>query len=130
GIASYEYIVRVATSSRLIKYAHVKYHYTLGCLVLSNFGKQEELMRHPIIASEAKIKKIVSHKNMDGSIMIVLATDMPLNERQLKRMAKRASVGIGRAGSNIAHGSGDIVIAFSKAQTYTDDNKEQLERVD
>src|SRR5699024_12643756 len=105
GIASYEYIVRVATSSRLIKYAHVKDHYTLGCLVLSNFGKQEELMRHPIIASEAKIKKTVSHKNVDGSIMIVMATDMPLTERQLKRIAKRATVGIRRSGSHIANGS-------------------------
>src|SRR5690625_1798921 len=129
GMVCFEYKGGIGTSSRLIKDAHAKDHYTLGCLVLSNFGKQEELMRHSIIASEAKNKKAASHKNMDGSIMIVLATDMPLNERQLKRMAKRASVGLGRAGSNIAHRSGDIVIAFSTAPTTSHDNKEQLEQV-
>src|SRR5699024_431901 len=107
GMECFEYRGGIGTSSRFIENDHAKDHYTVGCLGHSNFDKQEELMRHPIIASEAKIKKTVSHKNVDGSIMIVLATNMPLTERQLKRIAKRATVGIGRSGSHIAHGSGD-----------------------
>src|SRR5690625_6694781 len=51
--------------------------------------------------------------------MIILATNAPLNERQLKRLAKRAGIGLGNSGSHIDHGSGDIVIAFSTAQTYS-----------
>src|SRR5690625_7260965 len=61
--------------------------------------------------------------------MIILATNAPLNERQLKRIAKRAGVGLGKAGSHIAHGSGDIVIAFSTAQTFphhSDETKEKF----
>jgi len=49
----------------------------------------------------------------DGSCMIVLATDAPLSERNLKRLAKRAVLGLARTGSFMAHGSGDFVIAFS-----------------
>jgi|GEM_PF-5477599 len=51
-----------------------------------------------------------------GSIMIVLATDAPLNSRQLERLSVRATAGIARTGSHIDHGSGDFVIAFSTAQ--------------
>ena len=48
--------------------------------------------------------------------MLVLATNAPLSDRQLLRVAKRAGIGLGRTGSHFGHGSGDIVIAFSTAQ--------------
>ena len=50
-----------------------------------------------------------------GSVIVVIATDVPLTSRQLKRVAKRASIGLGRAGSYLGNGSGDIAIAFSTA---------------
>lgn len=51
----------------------------------------------------------------DGSIMIVIATDAPVNHIQLTRISKRAAFGLARTGSFAAHGSGDIVLAFSTA---------------
>lgn len=70
----------------------------LGALVVANFG---------------------GRRAAAGSIMIVLATDAPVNERQLERIARRAGFGIARAGGYAAHGSGDIAIAFSTAQTVS-----------
>ncbi|MGZ9223529.1 MAG: P1 family peptidase, partial [Anaerolineales bacterium] len=52
----------------------------------------------------------------DGSIVIVLATDAPLSDRNLKRLAKRALAGLARTGASMSNGSGDYVIAFSTAE--------------
>ncbi|GAM14918.1 DmpA family aminopeptidase [Mesobacillus selenatarsenatis] len=107
----------IGTASRVVKSADT---YTIGCLVLSNFGKKEEFM-----AGKYGIESIMSglSETADGSIIIVLATNAPLSDRQLLRLAKRCGIGLGRTGSHFSHGSGDIVIAFSTAnQTmhYTD----------
>jgi len=62
-----------------------------------------------------------------GSIIIVMATDIPLSSRQIRRICKRASVGIARVGSHFGHGSGEIVIGFSTANTLSSkDDKEIL----
>jgi len=91
--------------------------YTIGALVLSNYGKVEHL-RTPN-------NKLEDDEEMpDGSIMIILATDAPLSDRQLKRLAKRASFGLSRTGSHASNGSGDIVIAFSTAHQIPHDPKE------
>lgn len=84
--------------------------YTIACLVLSNFGKKEDAL----FAHWGR----QSINTPDGSIMMILATDAPLYDRQLKRLAKRCTAGLGRTGSYLAHGSGDIAIAFSTANTY------------
>lgn len=97
----------IGTASRMIE---SDVPYTIGCLVLSNFGKKEEFM-----AGNYGFGSINSglSQTADGSIIIVLATDAPLNDRQLLRLAKRCGIGLGRTGSHFSHGSGDIVIAFS-----------------
>ncbi len=51
-----------------------------------------------------------------GSIIVILATDAPLDHRQLRRLGMRAAAGIARTGSNFGHGSGDIALAFSTAE--------------
>lgn len=84
--------------------------YTLGALVLSNFGIKGNLR----IDGE-RIGMGRESMEEKGSIIIVLATDIPLNERQLKRIAKRAAVGLARVGSYLGNGSGDIAIAFTTA---------------
>lgn len=90
--------------------------YTVGILVLSNYG----LLKDLIIDGE-KIGKEIS-KELDiktqrdkGSIISIIATDIPLSNRQLKRICKRTSVGLARLGSFISHGSGEVIIAFSTA---------------
>ncbi|MGR3766539.1 DmpA family aminopeptidase [Rossellomorea sp. NS-SX7] len=93
--------------------------YSVGALVVTNFGRRKDLR----IPEELKKEE---REIPDGSIMIILATDAPMNERQLKRLAKRASFGLSRTGSYAAHGSGDIVLAFSTAHRVphqpTEDN--------
>ena len=84
--------------------------YTLGALVQSNFGRMEDLMicGQPVgnrIAQELHPK----NSKDEGSIMIIIGTDIPLSARQLKRVLKRAAVGLVRTGSYMGHGSGDAV---------------------
>lgn len=86
--------------------------YTLGAIVMSNFGAKRNLRIDGQRVDTAQQKS--GEQSADkGSIIIVLATDIPLNERQLRRVAKRATVGIARVGSYLGNGSGDIAIAFS-----------------
>jgi D-aminopeptidase len=106
----------IGTSSRIIG------NYTIGCLVLSNFGKKEEMFHYPCNTASEGLSE-----TSDGSIIIVLATDAPLSSRQILRVAKRCGVGLGRTGSNFSHGSGDIVIAFSTAQKREHFSEEMLE---
>ncbi|MFC4556773.1 P1 family peptidase [Virgibacillus kekensis] len=84
--------------------------YTVGCLVVSNFGKREDAL-----FADFREKKI---ETPDGSIMMIIATDAPLYDRQLRRLAKRCAAGLGRTGSHIDNGSGDIAIAFSTSNLY------------
>ncbi|BBW98399.1 P1 family peptidase [Geobacillus sp. FSL W8-0032] len=86
--------------------------YTVGTLVVSNFGRREELRFVPYVPPSFDERDVPP-----GSIMMIVATDAPLDARQLKRLAKRAAMGLARTGSHVHHGSGDIVIAFSTAYT-------------
>lgn len=110
GMVCFGYKGGIGTSSRVIENATDPY--TIGILVLSNFGQKEEFLRERYgMASKGE----GIDETPDGSIMIVLATDAPLSDRQLQRLAKRCGIGLGRTGSHFSHGSGDIVIAFSTA---------------
>src|SRR5699024_6637047 len=82
-----------------------------------------------IEAMEQFVAQDEENKNNDGSIMIVLATDLPLNSRQLNRVAKRTGIGLGRTGSHMSHGSGDIVIAFSTAKTIPHETENSFEEM-
>jgi len=88
--------------------------YTLGALVLSNFGVKGNLRIDGELIGMGRGTDDCLPKE-HGSIIIVLATDIPLNERQLKRVAKRATVALARVGSYLGNGSGDIAIAFTTA---------------
>ncbi len=88
--------------------------YTVGVLVLSNFGSAGRLMidGRPV---GREIQEAMAETPDKGSIIMVIATDVPLSERQLKRVARRAGVGLSRTGSYMGNGSGDIAIAFTTA---------------
>ena len=87
--------------------------HTLGCLVVSNYGARRDL--HLLLGREVEPPAGPEPPAQGGSIMIVLGTDAPLSERQLGRLAKRGSFGLGRAGSFASNASGEYVIAFSTA---------------
>lgn len=112
GMSCYQLKGGIGSASRVLKLDDKEY--TIGSLVLSNFGLKEDLLIDGIKVGEQILEKEVEELEK-GSIIIILATDIPMNERQLKRVAKRVPIGLARTGSHIGNGSGDIVIAFSTA---------------
>jgi len=94
--------------------------FTIGVLIQSNFGGV--LTMNGIEVGKALQQyylkdELVADKSADGSIMIVVATDAPLSDRNLGRLAKRAIAGLARTGASMSNGSGDYVIAFSNAES-------------
>ncbi len=87
--------------------------YTVGVLVQSNFGGVLDINGVPVGVELGQYSFKEHIESADGSIMIIVATDAPLDARNLERLAKRAFIGLGRTGSIISNGSGDYIIAFS-----------------
>jgi D-aminopeptidase len=93
--------------------------FTIGVLVQTNFGGRLTIAGVPVwktlqpTQDAALLEPAPSHNDADGSCMIVVATDAPLDARQLRRLAARAILGMARVGSTASNGSGDYAIAFS-----------------
>jgi len=149
GMSAYGLKGGIGSASRVLELQD--HLFTVGALVLSNFGKLENFTLEGInIGKWIAEKQKRSEKDLEpaingndkghqsehsgesdhererksskeettedkGSVIIVLATDAPLSDRQLNRMCRRAVVGLSRTGTEIGHGSGDFVIAFSTA---------------
>ena len=119
GMICYEFKGGIGTASRQLRPAEGGY--TVGVLVQCNCGAREQLRIAGVpvgqeITNDKVWGKISSNRDEEkGSIIIVVATDAPLLPHQLKRMARRASLGLARTGSTSGNGSGDIFIAFSTA---------------
>src|SRR5438309_1801448 len=114
GTRAFEWKGGIGTSSRKVPASAGGY--TVGVLVQSNFGGVLQIMGAPVGRElPHKVSANESRANADGSIMIVVATDAPLSDRNLKRLASRALMGLARTGSVAGNGSGDYVIAFSTA---------------
>lgn len=92
--------------------------YTVGVLVQSNFGGilTVDGMRIGEKLGQYYLKGQVDGASANGSVMVVVATDAPLSDRNLTRLAKRAMAGVARTGSSFTNGSGDYVISFSTAE--------------
>ena len=114
----------IGTASRILPAAQGGF--TIGALVQSNFGSSRELLVSGVpvgrylsppanIADGASTQPDVPEQ---GSVMIILATDAPLDARQLGRLCLRSAAGLARTGSIYGHGSGDFVIAFSTTRRF------------
>jgi D-aminopeptidase len=103
----------IGTSSRRVTAGDSTW--TVGVLVQSNFGGDLLMLGVPVGKELGRngLRRAADTQGPKGSIMMVVATDAPLSERNLRRLAARAIVGLGRTGSTISNGSGDYVIAFS-----------------
>ncbi|MDO5506643.1 MAG: P1 family peptidase [Pseudoxanthomonas suwonensis] len=108
----------IGTSSRRAAAGEGDWH--VGVLVQSNYGGALRVdgvpvpLAPPMAAGNGAVDPVAAVATSgDGSVIVVLATDAPLDARQLQRLARRALLGIGRTGSVMSHGSGDYVIAFS-----------------
>ena len=120
GMICNEFKGGIGTSSRRFEIKGVSY--TLGVLVQCNYGRRQNL-RIAGVPVGAEIPKDPAYASASfgeverGSIIVVVATDAPLVAHQLKRLARRVSLGLGRDGSTSGNGSGDIFIAFSTANS-------------
>lgn len=120
GMTCFGFKGGIGTASRLIKLDGKNYH--IGILALTNFGRAGDLIlpdgRRPDPHINAEAEK--------GSVILILATDIPLEHRQLQRVTKRCGAGLARLGAFWGHGSGDIAIGFSTAVTFDHDEKRDL----
>ena len=106
----------IGTSSRVLPESLGGY--VVGALVQTNFGGVLQMDGIPVGKKLGQYywKADLDNDSADGSIMIVIATDAPLSDRNLKRLAKRGLAGLTRTGASMSNGSGDYVIAFSTAK--------------
>lgn len=112
GMVCYQLKGGIGSSSRVIELNG--HEYTVGTLVLSNFGSLEDLMvlGNPV-GQKIKENMGINRQDDKGSIIVLIATDIPLTADQLKRLCKRAQSGIARTGGYTGNGSGEVAIAFS-----------------
>lgn len=124
GMSTFGFKGGIGTSSRRIVLDGQSFH--LGALVLSNFGRSGDL-RLPDGRVIAPPQIALDRQAMEkGSIIIIAATDIPLSDRQLKRVIRRSGVGLARLGSFWGHGSGDIALGFTTANVLSHDQKGAL----
>lgn len=115
GMTSFDFAGGIGTSSRIITVSEGK-AFTVGVLVLSNFGKMRNLTIDGGVVGRTLDREFDQEGRRavsEGSIIVVVATDIPLITSQLNRVAKRAALGLGRTGSYAAATSGEIILAFS-----------------
>ena len=112
GMVCYEFKGGTGTASRLLKTKMATY--TVGALVQANCGRRSQLTITGVPVGK-EIPENAVYSKETGSIIIAVGTDAPLLPHQLKRLARRASMGLARTGSVSGNGSGDLFIAFSTA---------------
>ena len=122
GMVSFGFKGGIGTASRVAQVAGARY--TIGVLVQSNFGRRAQLRIAGVpvgreIPDAIPFANATTHQDLGdlGSLIVVVATDAPLLPHQLKRLARRVALGVGRTGGFAMNGSGEIFIAFSTAAT-------------
>ena len=115
GMTAFGFKAGIGTASRLIRIG--KHDFTLATLVLANFGAAGDLVlpdgRRPDPREPSNPER--------GSIIVIMATDLPLGDRQLQRVARRGGAGLARLGAFWGHGSGDVVLCFTTADPVDHD---------
>lgn len=131
GTVSFGWKGGIGTSSRVLPQDDGGF--TVGVLVQTNYGGELTIMGTPISAQALAVagNRVSTATSPDGSVMIIIATDAPLSDRNLQRLAARAFLGISRTGSVMSNGSGDYSLAFSTADSVrrTPERREQAHAV-
>ncbi len=131
GMTTFDFAGGIGTSSRVLD--DDEGGYTVGVLVQSNFGRAQDLRLGGVPVGaviEPKFRALHKRGGDYGSIIAIVATDAPMLPLQLQRLARRAALGIGRTGSGAAHGSGEIVLAFSTANRLPRTHAARVKRMD
>lgn len=121
GMTTFEFSGGIGTASRVVNTEWGEF--TLGVLVQSNFGRRPELRIAGLpvgtLLTDLMPEEGAEPRISGNSIVVVIATDAPLIPTQLRRLARRATLGLARVGSNGHSGSGDIFLAISSANPMT-----------
>jgi len=131
GMVCFDLKGGIGTSSRVLP--EELGGYALGVLVMTNVGRLEDLRIDGIPVGREiapRFADAAKRPNLYGSIIAVMATDAPLATSQINRICKRTALGIGRAGSYAAHGSGEIIVGFSTANTVPRGRTRRVHRFD
>jgi D-aminopeptidase len=123
GMMAFGFKSGIGTSSRVLP--EEQGGYTVGVLVNSNMWDDRENLRFDGVPVGREIVEAKPARGKDGSIVIAIATDAPLDHLKLKRLASKASLGLARTGATSSHGSGDLFIAFSTANRVPHKSKER-----
>lgn len=120
----------IGSSSRIIDINGEEY--TIGVLVNSNFGESNG---NSLIFKGRSLGELINDYDIEkdydkGSIIVIIASDLPLDNRQLKRLCKRSELGIARTGSYAGNGSGDIMLAFSTKNILKDDSLNAFDNIE
>jgi D-aminopeptidase len=110
GMISYQFKGGIGTSSRVLPKEDGGF--TVGVLVNANMGRRRDLLVAGVPVGSA-IADLMPNESTDGSIIVVIATDAPLDHLKCQRLAAKAALGLARTGTIANHGSGDIFLAFS-----------------
>ncbi len=126
GMTTYQLRGGIGSASRIVKLDGKDY--TIGILTLSNFGKLDNFILDGQKIGRDISKKIKADQDFQdkGSIIFILATDVPLSSRQLKRLVKRVQPGLGRTGSFTGNGSGELALGFTTANRVDHYEKEDI----
>ncbi len=119
GMILCEYKGGTGTASRIVG------RYTVGVLVQANYGLRGDLRLAGVPIGQELMDDHRVYKDKDGSILVVVATDAPFLPHQLKRIVRRISLGLGRAGSASRDSSGDLFVTFSTARPKADNGYQQ-----
>src|SRR5881227_1226843 len=136
GMICYEFKGGIGTASRVVSVAGIgdsnssasPNPFIIGVLVQANCGRRPQLTIRGLEVGKKILGSV--YKRETGSIIIVVATDAPLLPHQLKRLARRASLGLARTGSVSGDGSGDLFIAFSTANPHAADTKPPIRTIE
>jgi len=130
GMITCDFKGGIGTSSRRI--AKEEGGFTVGVLVMSNFGVIEDLRIDGVPVGRIlapTFPDAYRRKKTYGSIIAVVATDAPISAHQVTRLCRRAALGIGRTGSIAAHGSGEIILGFSNGNAIPFNSKQPSYRM-
>lgn len=115
GMALFGFKGGIGTSSRVVTLGETPY--TVGVLVQGNYGRREHLRVDGVPVGlhidDLRPIRVSAEPRREGSVIVVVATDAPLSDRQLGRLNRRAMLGIGRTGGIAGNTSGDLMLAFS-----------------
>lgn len=120
GMTAFGFKAGIGTASRILHIA--ERDFTLGTLVLANFGAAGDLVLPDGRRPDPRVPADPEH----GSIIVIMATDLPLDNRQLQRVARRGGAGLARLGAFWGHGSGDVVLCFTTADPVAHEPKSPI----